>query len=99
MNNTTFSTTVPRKSYFRPSTTASDDILTTAQLTTMFAPLAHDYRAAIVLSAGLGFRDRWRVLRQRLDAYNTALGVALDQAKADATVALRGERGRKAVGK
>jgi len=32
-----------------------------------------------------------------LDAYNTALGVALDTAKDDATVLLRGERARGGV--
>ncbi len=89
--------TMPRKPYFRPSTPPARDILTTAQLTTMFVPLARDYRAAILLSAGLGFRDRWRVLRLRLDAYNAALRVALDQAKADATVLLRSERARGGV--
>jgi len=81
--------------YFRA--TPDRDILTTAQLTTVFAPLARDYRAAILLSAGLGFRDRWRVLWLRLHAYNTALGVALDTAKDDATVLLRGERARGGV--
>jgi hypothetical protein len=86
--------TIPRKSYLRTSTPPGPDILTTAQLTTMFAPLARDYRAAILLSAGMGFRDRWRVLRLRLDAYNAALRLALDTAKADATVLLRGERAR-----
>lgn len=90
----------PGRGNTRPSFCPSrhpGDILTTAQLTTMFVPLARDYRAAIVLSAGLGFRDRWRVLRLRLDAYNTALGMALDTAKADATIALRGERARGGV--
>jgi len=83
--------------YFRTTATPDAHILTTAQLTTMFAPLARDYRAAIILSAGLGFRDRWRVLRLRLDAYNTALRLALDTAKDDATVLLRGERARGGV--
>jgi len=78
--------------YFRATPDA--DILTTAQLTTMFAPLARDYRATILLSAGMGFRDRWRVLRLRLDAYNAALRLALDTAKDDATVLLRSERAR-----
>jgi hypothetical protein len=87
---------VPRKPYFRPSGHPAD-ILTTAQLNRLFAALAADYAAAIVLSAGLGFRDRWRVLRLRLDAYNVALGVALGQAKQDATIALRGERARGGV--
>jgi len=81
--------------YFRA--TPDRDILTTAQLTTIFAPLARDYRAAILLSAGLGFRDRWRVLRLRLDAYDAALRLALDTAKDDATVLLRGERTRGGV--
>jgi hypothetical protein len=89
--------TAPNRPYFRPSNPPDADILTTAQLTTVFVPLAGDYRAAILLSAGLGFRDRWRVLRLRLDAYNTALGVALDTAKNDATIALRGERARGGV--
>jgi len=85
--------TVPRKPYFRPSGHPAD-ILTAAELNGLFAPLARDYRTAILLSAGLGFRDRWRVLRLRLDAYNTALRLALDTAKDDATVLLRGERAR-----
>ncbi len=85
--------TAPRKPYFRPSGHPAD-ILTAAELNRLFAALAAHYAAAIVLSAALGFRDRWRVLRLRLDAYDTALGVALDQAKADATVLLRGERTR-----
>jgi hypothetical protein len=88
--------TGPRKPYFRPSGHPAD-ILTTAQLNSLFAALAADYAAAIVLSAGLGFRDRWRVLRLRLDAYNTALRLALDTAKDDATVLLRGERARGGV--
>jgi len=78
--------------YFRE--TPDRDILTTAQFTTVFAPLARDYRAAILLSAGMGFRDRWRVLRLRLDAYDATLRLALDTAKDDATVLLRGERAR-----
>ncbi len=86
--------TVPQRPYCRPSTPPDRDILTTAQLTTVFAPLARDYRAAILLSAGMGFRDRWRVLRLRLDAYDAALRLALDTAKDDATVLLRGERAR-----
>jgi hypothetical protein len=89
--------TAPRKPYFRPSTPPDRDILTAAQLTAAFAPLARDYRAAILLSAGMGFRDRWRVLRLRLDAYDAALRLALDTAKADATVLLRGERARGGV--
>ncbi len=89
--------TVPTRPYFRPSMPPDRDILTTAQLTAAFAPLARDYRAAILLSAGLGFRDRWGVLRLRLDAYDAALRLALDTAKADATVLLRGERARGGV--
>ncbi len=85
--------TAPRTPYFRRCGHPAD-ILTTAELNSMFAALAADYAAAIVLSAGLGFRDRWRVLRLRLDAYDTALRVALDTAKADATILLRGERAR-----
>jgi len=88
--------TAPRKPYFRPSGHPAD-ILTTTQLNSLFAALAADYAAAIVLSAGLGFRDRWRVLRLRLDAYDHALRLALDTAKADATVLLRGERARGGV--
>ncbi len=68
------------------------DILSAEQLTALFAPLARDYRAAIVLSAGLGFRDRSRALRCRLDAYTEGLGAALDQAKDEATALLRGPR-------
>ncbi len=82
--------------YCRPSGHPAD-ILTAAELNRLFAALAADYAAAIVLSAGLGFRDRWRVLRLRLDAYNTALRLALDTAKDDATVLLRGERARGGV--
>jgi hypothetical protein len=68
------------------------DILTSEELRDLYAPLGRDYRAAILMSAGLGFRDRSRVLSQRLDAYATALREALDAAKADATVLLRGPR-------
>lgn len=68
------------------------DILSADELRDLYAPLARDYRAAIVLSAGLGFRDRARALRQRLDAYAAALREALDGAKDDATALLRGPR-------
>ncbi len=88
--------TAPRKPYFRSSGHPAD-ILTAAELHSLFAALTADYAAAIVLSAGMGFRDRWRVLRLRLDAYNAALRLALDTAKADATIALRGERARGGV--
>jgi len=93
----TTTTATATRPYFRPSTPPNRDILTTAQLTTVVAPLARDYRAAILLSAGLGFRDRWRILRLRLDAYDAALRLALDTAKDDATVLLRGERARGGV--
>lgn len=88
---------VPQRAYFRTSTPPERDILTTAQLNALFTPLAGDYRAAIILSAGLGFRDRWRVLRLRLGAYDAALRLALDTAKDSATQALRGERARGGV--
>jgi len=68
------------------------DLLSADELMDVYAPLARDYRAAIVLSAGLGFRDRARVLRRRLDAYAAALREALDTAKDDATTVLRGPR-------
>jgi len=68
------------------------DILSADELMDVYAPLVRDYRAAIVLSAGLGFRDRARVLSQRLDAYAVALREALDTAKDDATALLRGPR-------
>ena len=68
------------------------DILSTEELTALFAPLCRDYRAALLMSAGLGFRDRARVLRSRLGAYDAALGGALDAGKDDATVLLRGPR-------
>ena len=68
------------------------DILSTEELATLYAPLSRDYRAALLMSAGLGFRDRSRVIRLRLDAYAAALTEALDAAKNDATVVLRGPR-------
>ncbi len=87
----------PPLPYFRAAPTPPDpdpalltrDILTTAELAALFVPLARDYRAAIVLSVGLGYRDRAGVLRQRLEAYSNALAGALGDAGESASALLR----------
>jgi hypothetical protein len=82
----------PRVSFASSPEPPTHDILTNDELAALFRPLARDYQAAIVFSAGLGFRDRARVLRQRLAAYSDALARSLGDAHDGATAVLRGPR-------
>ena len=66
--------------------------LTAEELLALFLPLRRDYRGLAVATAGFGFRERSRLVRQRLGEYSDALTQALASGVDDATVAVRGVR-------
>jgi hypothetical protein len=66
--------------------------LTAEDLLALFLPLRRDYRGLAVATAGLGFRERSRLVHQRLGEYSDALARALANGVDDATIAVRGVR-------
>lgn len=68
------------------------DLLTADELAALFSPLRTDYKRLAVTTAGLGYRERARIIRARLDAYGLALREALSNGVEDASFAVRGGR-------
>lgn len=68
------------------------DLLTADELAALFSPLRTDYRRLAVTTAGLGYRERAGLIRQRLDTYALALREALRNGVDDAAFAVRGGR-------